>query len=652
MGLMLLSLALLSASALVALSLNKRPLWASKIGSGGLAIAAFLGLIPAWKVLQFKESLSFSFHLLIPKSQIVFGLDFLSAFFVLVILVVALALAFYSYGYFGKETKKPLGIFWFFLNLLVGSLLLVVLARQALFFLIVWEIMSFASFFLVVFEDEKKKVRQAGFIYLAASQIGAVFLLLFFLFLGRGETFAFDKFQSSSFAVFLLAFAGFGIKAGFLPFHVWLPEAHPAAPTPVSALMSGVMIKMGLYGILRSLLFFSPFPACLAFLFIGSGLFSAVLGLIMALGQKDLKRLLAYSSIEQIGIMSMALGLGFLGIDLKIPFLAFLGFAGFFLHLLNHAVFKSLLFLGAGSIYAATASRNLNSLGALFKKMPLTGSAFLVAVLAVCALPPLNGFFSEFLIYLAAFNGLANGSFWALAVLVFLAFIGALTIALFSAAFGALFLGEPRSKMAQEAKESSGFMTVPMLFLAFLAIFLALGFPWVLEFLEPVVSQTAGFSLDGVFPEAAAILQKPLFYIIGWSWLFLAGLFLWFVFRFFYLRRKQLPLAATWDCGYARPTSRMQYSFSSCLQPLLENCFKRPFFRISSGLGYFKKSFPKKGFLKTKAPDFFYQMGYLPLFQKISHLAAKLRWLQHGYLNLYILYIFLTLLFLLLYKLR
>jgi formate hydrogenlyase subunit 3/multisubunit Na+/H+ antiporter MnhD subunit len=282
-----------------------------------------------------------------------------------------------------------------FFNLLLASMLLVVTARNGVLFLVSWEIMSLSSFFLVMFEDEKPGVREAGWTYLVTTHLGTALLLAMFVLLGRNSgSLDFDALsapEAIAGVVFLLGLIGFGTKAGLMPLHVWLPEAHPVAPSYVSAVMSGVMIKMGIYGLLRTLTWLGEPPAWWGWTLLVLGVVSGVLGVLYALAQHDLKRLLAYHSVENIGIIAMALGVGLLGVHYRIPAMAALGFTGGLLHVVNHALFKSLLFLGAGSVLHATGVGDLDRLGGLLKRMPITGTTFLIGAAAICGLPPLNG---------------------------------------------------------------------------------------------------------------------------------------------------------------------------------------------------------------------------------------------------------------------
>ncbi len=354
--------------------------------------------------------------------------------------------------------------------------------------------MSLASFFLVMFDHEKDEVMRAGWTYLAATHLGTAFLLVMFLVLGAGGSLDFSALTASGLPaalVFAAALIGFGTKAGFVPLHVWLPEAHPAAPSHVSALMSGVMIKTGIYGLLRVMTFLGAPAAWWGWSLVVIGAVSGVAGVLFALAQHDLKRLLAYHSVENIGIIALGLGIGILGTVSANPVVAAMGFCGALLHVVNHGIFKSLLFLGAGSVLHATGTRAIDRLGGLIKSMPVTGAAFLVGAAAICALPPLNGFVSEFLVYSAAFNSVAAGTqVWGgMVVIGGLALIGGLAAACFTKAFGVVFLGEPRSRDAVGVHEAPLSMCWPMATLAALCLAIGLTAPWMVELVMPAVAQ-------------------------------------------------------------------------------------------------------------------------------------------------------------------
>jgi formate hydrogenlyase subunit 3/multisubunit Na+/H+ antiporter MnhD subunit len=557
--------------------------------------------------------------------------------------------------------RRSLGPFWFFFNLLIGCMALVVVAANSILFLILWEIMSLSSFFLVTFENEKESVRRAGWIYLVATHIGTAFLLVLFLMLGRkagGATFDFDQILAAREAMapiasvsFIFAIIGFGAKAGFIPFHVWLPEAHPAAPSHVSAVMSGIMIKTGIYGLLRTITFLGTPAPWWGWLLIGIGLSSGILGVLFALAQHDLKRLLAYHSVENIGIIALGLGLGVLGMSMDAPGLAVLGFGGGLLHVVNHALFKGLLFLGAGSVLHATGTLEIDHLGGLIKRMPWTAATFLIGAVAICGLPPLNGFISEFLIYASAFSAIEKPAMGAAATLVIigLALIGGLAVACFTKAFGVVFLGEPRSGHSTHAHEPGWAMRAPMLILAAGCVLIGLFARQAAGLTGRAVGAVTGLPIDEV-RDHMTFAMGPLSSIVVIGCILVLLIVLLGFLRRRLLAGRTVEKSCTWDCGYARPAPSMQYTASSFAQPLTRmfGTFLRPQIRSEEPDGLF----PAYGSFKTETADFFRQNLYHPLFDGVARLASKLRWLQQGRVQLYIFYIALTLFTLLIWNLR
>ena len=660
MLLLLLALGLLLVSGCAALIAGKSFRWSTTCAVAGTITASIAGIVPATHVLLGAPAESLRLPWNVPYGAFSIQLDALSALFLLPILVLAALAAVYGAEYLRPyRAARAVGPAWFFFNLLVASMVLVVIARNGVLFLVAWEVMALASYFLVTFEDEKDSVRDAGWVYLVATHLGTAFLLALFILLGNGAaSLDFDRFTvapSQAGLLFVLALIGFGTKAGFMPLHVWLPEAHPAAPSHVSALMSGVMIKTGIYGLVRMLTILAPAaappPAWWGWLLCGVGLTSGIFGVLFALAQHDLKRLLAYHSVENIGIIALGLGVGVLGLSAGMPTLAVLGFAGGLLHVVNHALFKGLLFLGAGAVAHAAGTREIDHLGGLFKRMPWTGLTFLIGAVAISGVPPLNGFVSELLIYLGAFHGLASLSATAvpvLCVIAGLALIGGLAAACFTKAFGIVFLGEPRTDHAAHAHEPSLAMRLPMLLLAAGCVLIGLLSPLAVHALAPLLANVTGLSPEVVSAQVAQAGGILSFVTAGGVGLIaviaaLAGLRSWL------LSGRPVATTQTWDCGYVRATPRMQYTASSFAQPLT-NLFS-PLLQTRRRLIPPAGFFPRVASLDTATPDLTSARVYAPVFGGIGRGLAALRWLQHGRVHLYVLYIALTLLVLLIWKL-
>ncbi len=661
MALLLIGLAVITAGGVGALLLSASPRWASRMGAGSAVLGAALGLVPVFQRLAGHSLRDIRWPWQVPYGELHLGLDPLSAVFLAAILCLSALAAIYGAPYLLASRKgKSLGPPWLFFNLLVASMALLVVARNGMLFLMAWEVMAVASFFLVTFEHERAEVRAAGWTYLIAAHLGTAFLLAFFALLGsQAGSLDFDRFAALGSltpalagGLFALAVVGFGAKAGFVPFHVWLPEAHPAAPSHVSALMSGVMIKTGIYGILRALTFLGPPPTWWGLLLIIIGLTSGVLGVLFALAQHDLKRLLAYHSVENIGIIALGMGVGVLGMSQGSVAIAVLGFAGALLHVVNHAAFKGLLFLGAGSVFHATGRREIDRLGGLLKRMPITGVTFLIGAAAISGLPPLNGFVSEFLILLGSFKGAiaAKGSTVAAltAVIVGLGLIGGLALACFTKAFGIVFLGEPRTKEATHAHESSPAFLAPMVALAAMCVFIGVAGVVSVRLVLPATAQITGVDLAvaqaQITPFAGPLGNVTVLAVVvlGIA-LGLASL------RLLLLARRQVGRTVTWDCGYEQPSPRMQYTSSSFAQPLVEVTRQvlRPRERLHKPEGYF----PKGASFHSDTPDLFTERIYAPVLRVIERWGARLHWLQQGRLHLYLLYIFITLVVLLVWRL-
>jgi len=637
---------------------GRRPGLASASGAASAVTGSLLAVVPALRTLSngLAESLRLSWDM--PIGSFFIEIDPLSALFLVPILGLSAIAAVYGVQYLSHyRDQKNLGVAWLFYNLLVIGMMLVVVARNGVLFLVAWEIMSLASFCLVTFEYERPMVCRAGCIYLIATHIGTAFLIAFFILLGRQTgSFDFDKVPAMSAALagvlFLLAVVGFGTKAGFMPFHVWLPHAHPAAPSHVSAVMSGVMIKTGIYGLVRAMTLLGAPPAWWCWLLIAIGSASGILGVLFALAQHDLKRLLAYHSVENIGIITMGLGVGLLGVHMNSPTLSVLGFGGGLFHVVNHAVFKGLLFLGAGAVLRSTGTGHLDLLGGIIKRMPWTGFTFLAGSIAISGLPPLNGFVSEFLIYLGVFKtgltGEPEAVIFALIVIGSLALIGGLALACFAKAFGIVFLGEPRSAHAEQAQEAGWAMRFSLLVLAVFCVLLGVLSPLVIKSAGSVVAEITTLPAAQVRAELADV-SAILTQIVVASLILLAAAASLGILRKRLLSGRSVRRAVTWDCGYARPDSRMQYTATSFAQPLTD--LFGFFLRTRKSISPPKGIFPSESALHTETQDLSERYVYQPLFERISSALSRLRWLQHGRLQLYVLYIALTLWILLIWKL-
>ena len=489
-------------------------------------------------------------------------LDSISALFLALLAVVGGAGTVYSTEYWSERAhpkSAPRGRVWW--SVLLLSLGLVLVVSNGLHFLIAWEGFTVSAYFLVTLDRQHGGVRAAGWLYLAASHVGTLALFAFFALLAArtGSWELGPMLEQTELApLFWLALLGFGVKVGLFPLHVWLPSAHANAPSHVSAILSGVTIKMGIYGLVR-FTGWLPVPPSAGWVVALLGVVSAVLGVAFALGQHDLKRLLAYHSVENIGIILIGLGFGLLAARHGAPAWGRLALAGGLLHVWNHGLFKALLFLGAGSVLHATGTREMSRLGGLWRRMPWTAGLFALGAAAIAGLPPLNGFVSEWLVYLGLFDSaVAHGpSAWAaVAAAVLLGVTGALALACFTKVCGVVFLGAPRTEAASHAHESGPAMRGPMLVLAGACVVIGL---------VPVVFWPAVARAAGAWNPAWASTETPAsLFALGRAHVVLAVLAVgaaWWLWR--WAHRHDFARALTWDCGYALPTARMQYTAGS-----------------------------------------------------------------------------------------
>jgi formate hydrogenlyase subunit 3/multisubunit Na+/H+ antiporter MnhD subunit len=640
---------LLAFAGIAALLLSKWPHAATALGAGGAVLGCLVGLMPTVQVLLDGTPELLRLPWDASHGAFLVEVDALSAFFLLPVLGLSALAAVYGGNYLlAYRHEKSLGSPWFFFNVFVAGMVLVVVARTAFLFLVAWEVMSVAAYFLVTFEHEKAQVRKAGWIYLIATHLGVAFLFLAFLLLGRNAgSLEFEAFRSmpartatSSGVIFVLAVIGFGAKAGLVPFHVWLPEAHPAAPSHVSALMSGVMIKMGLYGMLRLVTFLGPPDPWWGVTLAGIGLLTGLVGVSLALYQRDVKRVLAYSSIENMGLIALALGVGLWGMASGQTLVAVLGFMAALLHVWNHALMKGLMFFAAGSVLHGTGTKDMEKLGGLMKRMPWTASVMMIGAVAIAALPPLNGFVSEWLMYLSLLkSGFATNDSRGLPALFavgLLALTGALAAVTFVRLIGIVLLGSPRSEAARHAHESSPWMLGPMLVLVFLCLTAAVIPQVIVGSLLSVLNQLLGLDVGHFLGLQSSEISLQtvgnlnavtLVAVVALTAVILA-----------LARKTRQPEGPTWGCGYVKPTERMQYtgrSFSEMIAEHLLPRFLRPHTtrRVPQGL------FPSTSEFETQIPDPVSEKIYEPFFRRWANRFARLRILQQGQIHVYVVYI-------------
>ena len=584
----------------------------------------------------------------LPGGAWVVGIDLLSAWFLLVIALVGAATAAYGVTYLAAErAHRPVAPAHLAFAVLVAGMMAVVVAEAAVPFLMAWEIMAVSAYFLIVYEGERAEVAKAGLVYLVLTHAGTLALFAMFLAWGAGEadlTFrtlgeAGATLPLGGAVILLLALGGFGVKAGIVPLHFWLPGAHAAAPSHVSALLSGVMLKMGIYGLLRVMSLIGALPAWWGWALLALGLMSGVLGVLWALAQHDIKRVLAYSSVENIGIVLLGLGAGALGISYRQPAVAALGFTGAALHTLNHALFKSLLFLGAGAVARATGTRTIDELGGVARRMPLTAAAFLIGSVAIVGLPPLNGFVSEWVLFLALLRSGETTTVLRVASVAApgLALIGGLALACFTKVDGVVFLGRSRSPAGAQATERGLASLGPMGALA--AACLAIGVYPALA-VTPAVAVAASVAAGAAMPAAELADLGSALSRIALMALALGALcgLLWLV-RRIRLRRSPVASAGTWACAGAPLTARMQYTASSYAAPILGA------FGPLAGL----RTDVSAGGFHSHPIDLVLDGVVLPTWRRVGRMAQEARFLQAGRLRWYLVYVILTVLALLFY---
>ena len=657
------------AGALAALVCSKGALGRSLIALCA-SIGAAAGLALGISVILSGSPFSISFPNLLPiAGGVILHLDSLGAFFLILIGLGAIPASIYSVGYNklfedGQASLRLMGVMF---SLFLLSMSIVTMAASALTFLFVWEGMSLTSYFLVIAESDEESTLQAGLWYAAMTHVGLVLLMATFFLLANGSTGTFAEMRKNASSlptitrdiIFILAFLGFGSKAGIVPLHVWLPKAHPAAPSHISALMSGVMIKLGIYGLFRIILdIMGGGPAWWGALILGVGVVSALLGVLYALMEHDLKRLLAFHSVENIGIILIGIGAGLIFHSYGLFTLAALGLIGSLYHTLNHACFKGLLFLGSGSVLYATHTRNMEKMGGLIKKMPWTAFFFLIGSAAISALPPLNGFTSEWLIFqslLAGFNIPRPELAMLMPIAVgMLALTSGLAAACFVKAFGISFLAIPRSVEAEEAHESPLSMQIGMAILAISCIFLGIAPVMVVPFLGKVIAGTGHLPIDVPGLTFNLSLQTPAAFgqispllAVGGLLIILGVVFA--AIRVFKVNRS-LKVGETWGCGRTGQTPRMEYTATAFAEPLRRVFAQlyRPTKELNIDFHPESKYFIGSIEYKSEITPLFDRWIYEPLLKLIAVISKAVQRLQAGSLHLYLVYIAVLLIVLLL----
>jgi hydrogenase-4 component B len=658
--LLLLSVAIFGMGALVSLLFSGIKSIA-RVSSGLIgALASIVGVIAAIQALGAVPTPP-NMAGQLPFGNFSLQMDGLSALMVGIISIVNLAASIYSISYLGHYPDRDLGLMGFFSNLFVAMMLLVVTVSNAFYFLIFWEMMTLASYFLVIFESEKKESIKAGYLYMLVAHAGtALIMLSFFIFYITTGSFDFTAFRQAQLSpvlrdlVFLFGFIGFGAKAGVVPLHIWLPRAHPAAPSHISALLSGVMIKTAIYGILRVCVdFLGPSVLWWGIVVLCFGALSGILGVLFALSEHDVKRVLAYSSVENIGIILLGIGTGMVGLAVNQPVIVVLGFLSALYHTVNHAIFKSLLFLGAGSLDYAVHTRNLNQMGGLGKLMPLSGLSFLVGALAMSAIPPLNGFVSEWFMYQTFFVASGGQNIILRAALplcaMLLALTGALAMMVAIKTYSCAFSGPARTKQATQANESPATMTGSLVFLAIGCILLGVCAPLVVPVFSNIVTNLLNVPAFAIVQHGwffsvdlnQTYLSTPLLSISLLSLLVVPAVLV-YVYKGYKSERRVVK--DPWACGYGY-TSRMAVTSNSFDQPVaatfgrlytIRSRIIKPSSAISLWSGRARDEF-------TRMEPVIENVIRQPVTNAVEYLSRQIQTMQMGDVRMYCFYIILTL---------
>jgi len=623
-----------------------------------LSTTIIIGLSTSF--IAFKALLTSSYEIVF-SGTLLFGtvpvkIDALSAWFILTINFTIITGAVYGFNYMKKyrERKNDITLHCIAFILVHFALLGICSVQNGFIFLLLWEMMAISVFILVIFEHEKPDTIKAGVNYLVQSHISIVFLMLGFIYVAyKTQSYGFDAIADFSdhqstlagTALFLCFFAGFAIKAGFVPFHTWLPYAHPAAPTHVSGIMSGVVIKIGIYGILRMLILIKTDYTTIGYFILFVSIFTGIYGVMLATIQHDLKKLLAYHSIENIGIIGIGIGIGCIGLGATNKWMAILGFSGALLHTLNHSLFKSLLFYSTGNVLQAAHTVNMERLGGIIKKMPRTSILFLIAAIAICGLPPLNGFISEFLILGGLYNWLYSANLISLVTIVFsiggLVLIGGLAILCFSKAFSIVFLGNARCIPPDEIHETGFWQLFPMYMTVSVMIIIGLFPSLFLDALQRPVNLFTHhivFNMNLIKVGAIDSLQTFNLLFMG-LFMFVLGLLL---LKKLISNKKIIKTGPTWGCGYNPAGSKLQYTAASFVRSYSK--LAKPLLDIEKKEVEIDEVFPSGKHYETDPYDKIERLLIDKPLKLINKIADLFLFLQNGKLQMYILYgiIFIT----------
>ena len=623
-----------------------------------LSTVSVIGIISSYFALKALLGTSYS---IVMTGTMLFGqvpirIDALSGWFILIINFTIFTGAVYGFNYMRqyRERKNEITLHCIAFIFVQFALLGICAVQNGFIFLLLWEVMAISVFILVIFEHDKPDTIKAGINYVVQSHISIVFIMLGFIYVAsKTGSYSFDAVadfskQQSSLAgtsLFLFFFIGFAIKAGFVPFHTWLPYAHPAAPTHVSGIMSGVVIKIGIYGMLRMLLLIKTDYTTIGYIILIVSTFTGIYGVMLATIQHNLKKLLAYHSIENIGIIGMGIGVGCIGLGATNKWMAILGFSGALLHTLNHSLFKSLLFYSAGNVYQSARTVNIEHLGGIIKKMPKTAILFLIAAIAICGLPPLNGFISEFLILGSLYNWVFSANLISLIMIVFaiggLVLIGGLAMMCFTKAFSIVFLGYSRNIDSDDIHERGFWQLLPMYMTVIFMICIGLFPSFFLDALQRPVNlftHTIVFNLNLLKVGSIDSLQ-----IINWLFLgFIIFILVMIALRNFINRKNTIEEGPTWGCAYGTQGSKLQYTAGSFVRSYSK--LAKPVLDIEKKEVEIDEVFPVRKHYETNPYDKIERIFIDKPLKFLSRISDVFLFLQNGHLQRYIIYgiIFIT----------